>query len=245
MLSLTRWRLDRGQMRSEWREWPDPKKISWPVADGMAEVVYRDSRGSRIRNTDGSWSPKQFTYIEVPSDKSKPYFVMECEFSRTDLVPRITAFHVMQREASREVRLADLRHVRLEDALEAAWSKVTIPSVTRKNRVSPPVWVFQELTEQDKRKTLRGLRSQNRRKITPNVHQKVAEIWLADSTGAPTKAVADHFGLAPSTASLYVKRARDAGLLPPPPKKPSRPAKPTRVQPPASAPGARTTTRPR
>lgn len=204
-------------MRSEWREWPDPKRISWPVANGMAEVVYRNSRGFRIRNKDGSWSPKQFTYVEVPSDKSKPYFVMECEFSGPDSVPRITSFHVMTREPSREVRLADFRHVRLEDALEEAWLKVTIPTVTRNKRVSPPVWVFQELTEQDKRKTLRGLRSQNRRKITMSVHQKVAEIWLADTTGAPTKAVADHFGLAPSTASLYVKRARDAGLFPSPP----------------------------
>jgi hypothetical protein len=181
---------------SRWRDWPDPKRISWPVADGMAEAVYRNYRGSRIRNKDGSWRGAR-------SSSS----TWRCRRTR--------------RSGQDE---AVLRHVRLEDALEEAWSKVTIPSVTRNKRVSPPVWVFQELTEQDKRKTLRGLRFQNRRKITTSVHQKVAEIWLADTTDAPTKAVGDHFGLAPSTASLYVKRARDAGVLRTPPRRPKKTA---------------------
>jgi hypothetical protein len=42
---------------------------------------------------------------------------------------------------------------------------------------------------------------------------EVARVYRENlPTGAPTKAVAEHFGLAPSTASLYVKRAREAEL---------------------------------
>ena len=63
------------------------------------------------------------------------------------------------------------------------------------------------------RRTIRGLRQRARRKITPQVLAEVSQVYRENlSTGAPTKAVAEHFGLAPSTASLYVKRARAAGL---------------------------------
>jgi hypothetical protein len=232
-------------MRSQWVQWPDAMTMQWPVAGGTASVVYQMFGGDRVENDDGTWSPREFTYVEMPSDATTPYFVLECEYSAHDLVPRIMSFQLIQRDPSREVRSTDLRNVHLEDALEQAWLKVTNrPATVTENGASPAEMVSSATVEQDKRRTLHGLRSQNRRKVTPNLNQKVAEIWLADTTGAPTKAVRDHFGLAPSTASLYVKRARDAGLLPPP-KKPSRPAKPTHDQSPASGPGARPTTRPR
>ncbi len=229
-------------MRSEWKQWPDPMRISWPVRGGMAHVEYQMFGGEGVRNDDGSWSPREFTYVEMPSDVTAPYFVMECEYSLQDLVPRIMAFHAIQREPSREVRSTDLRYVHLEDALEQAWLHVTNRGVAVVEDAASPVELMSlESMERDKRKTLRGLRSQNRRKITPGVNQEVARIWLADTTGAPTKAVADHYGLAPSTASLYVKRARQAGLLPPP----ARTAKPARAT--ASAPrsAARTKTQTR
>ena len=205
-------------MRSQWVEWPDPKTMTWSVAGGTAHVVCQMFGGERVENDDGTWTPREFTYVEVPSDGTAPYFVMECEYSPHDLVPRIMTIQVIQRDpSSREVRSTDLRHIHLEDALEQAWLKVTYrPVKVRDADASPADMVSPATVEQGKRRTLRGLRSQNRRKVTPNLNQKVAEIWLADDTGAPTKAVADHFDLAPSTASLYVKRARDAGLLPPP-----------------------------
>jgi hypothetical protein len=233
-------------MRSQWVEWPDPVTITWSVAGGTAHVVSQMFGGETVENDDGTWSPREFTYVEMPSNETTPYFVMECEYSREDLVPRIMTFQVIQRDPAREVRSTDLRNVHLEDALEQAWLKVTRrPATVMEDGASPAEMVSQAAVEQDKRKTLRGLRSQNRRKITTNVHQKVAEIYQADATGAPTKAVAKHFDLAPSTASLYVKRARDAGLLPAPSKGRSRPAEPTPVRPRASGSGVRTKTRPR
>lgn len=228
-------------MRSQWVEWPDARTITWPVAGGTAHVVCQMFSGERVENDDGTWTPREFTYVEMPSDATTPYFVMECEYSPHDLVPRIMTFQLIQRDPSREVRSTDLRHVHLKDALEEAWLKVTYrPVKVRDTDASPADMITPVTTEQDKRKTLRGLRSQNRRKVTPALHQKVAKIWLADTTGAPTKAVADYFGLAPSTASLYVKRARDAGMLPPPPNGRSRPATNARGQSSAARGRART-----
>lgn len=44
--------------------------------------------------------------------------------------------------------------------------------------------------------------------------QRVAEVYLS-ATRAPTQAVADAFDIAHRTGVLYVRRARDAGLIPP------------------------------
>jgi hypothetical protein len=52
-----------------------------------------------------------------------------------------------------------------------------------------------------------------RRKVTPDLLAQVANVYRANRpSGKPTTAVREHFDLAESTASLYVKRARDAGL---------------------------------
>jgi len=55
---------------------------------------------------------------------------------------------------------------------------------------------------------------QDRRKLSEPVLGEVADVYEAGkATGAPTKAVREHFGIAPSTASLYVRKARDAGSI--------------------------------
>ena len=208
-------------MRSEYRQWNDEMRVSFPVRGGQAHVLYSLFAGERVENDDGSWTPKEFTYVEFPTNNKLPYFVMECDHG-ADLVPRIVAFQVIEQDAARDVRSVDLRRARLEDALELAWTRVTHwPSVVS-DGVSA-VDVRDRLNQIPSRRVLRGLRAQGRRKITDDVHNEVARVYLEHlETGAPTKAVAEHFGLQPSTASLYVKRAREAGVLEPasPTKKP-------------------------
>jgi hypothetical protein len=53
------------------------------------------------------------------------------------------------------------------------------------------------------------------RVLTDEVLRKVAEIYRANVSGAPTKAVARHFRVKDRMASTYVDRARKAGYLPP------------------------------
>jgi hypothetical protein len=218
-------------MRSQYQMWQDPMQISWPTANGQAHVVYQMFGGNRVRHDDGSWAPSEFTYVERPNDPSKPYFVVECEYSTKDLVPRIIAVQAIHREPGREVRSSDLRSISLESALEAAWLKI----VQRGRVVQPdepvdPASALEQIQageDRANRKTFRGLRAQSRRRVTDELLREVSGVYeRALSSGQPTKAVKEHFGLATSTASLYVKRAREAGHLPPParPQAPPRPA---------------------
>lgn len=208
-------------MRSQYQLWPDPFQISWPTANSQAHVVYQMFGGNRVLHDDGSWAPSEFTYVEMPNDPAAPYFVMECQYSPEDLVPRVIAVQAIQRESSREVRTSDLRSISLESALEAAWLKI----IQRGHMVQPdepvdPATALAHIQAGDadraNRQTYRGLRAQNRRRVTDGRLREVAEVYEdALSSGQPTKAVKEHFGLATSTASLYVKRAREAGYLPP------------------------------
>ncbi len=216
-------------MRSQYRQWTDPMTDEWDVPGGRAFVVYPLFAGERVLHDDGSWAPREFTYVEIPADPKAPYFVMECEYVQPDLVPRIIAFQVIQSDPKREVRTSDLRAVKLEDALEAAWLQV----VHRPSTVQPDADAGEAVKQAasaaaeatNPRATFRGLRARNRRRISDEVHQEVAEIYQeAQPQGAPTKAVADHFGVAASTASLYVRRARDAGHLEPPKERRGAPA---------------------
>lgn len=204
-------------MRSQWRLWPDPMRISWQVPGGVGHVTYSLFAGARVEHDDGSWSPKEFTYVEMPTDAHLPYYVLECEYG-DDLVPRIMSVQVVQRDPRREVRSVDLRPLRIEDALEEAWLKVTRrPTVVTDGSTSNPAEALSaNLEPAQQRKMLRGLRAPDRRRITPDVHAEVARVYRANiASGAPVKAVAEHFAVATSTAFLYVRRARENGALEP------------------------------
>jgi hypothetical protein len=203
-------------MRGRFAVWPDASKRTAPVVGGEAYVVYPMS-GARVEHDDGTVSPVEFTYVETPDDPLLPMYVVECTHGE-DSLPRIDAVHVVRRPDGREVRSVDLRRLRpLEELIEDAWDMASfrpllfIGDTEHEVQVSMDRALATEPAEM--RKTIRGLRQKARRTITPKVLAEVARIYREHlSTGAPTKAVAEHFGIAPSTASLYVKRARDAAL---------------------------------
>jgi hypothetical protein len=60
----------------------------------------------------------------------------------------------------------------------------------------------------------RQRRPEGYRQITPELLKGVAEVYRRHIDGAPTQAVAKTFGVKPRMASVYVDRARQAGLLP-------------------------------
>ena len=61
-------------------------------------------------------------------------------------------------------------------------------------------------------KGVKRARRNTRRQLSDDKLPAVAEIYRANPK-RPTAAVAEHFGLPLRTASLYVKRAREAGVL--------------------------------
>jgi len=204
-------------VRSEWRLWTDPRRIEWPVPGGTAFVVSQMFGGDRIDNEDGSWTPREFTYVERPDGPTAPYFVMECEYSAEDLIPRVRSLQAIQSDPQREIRSSDLRSISIEDALQAAWLKVTYrpAQVTRTDSSNLVEQLTGPKTPPDPA-TYRGLRKRNRQKLTQARLREVAAIYTeALPSGSPTKAVKEAFGLAESTASMYVRKARDTGLIAP------------------------------
>jgi hypothetical protein len=198
-------------VRSEWRQWSSETRIPLRVTGGRAFAVYPLLGGDVVEHDDGTWSPIAFTYVEFPDDARLPYFIVECEYSRDDLVPRVMALHVVQRDPAREVLASDLRSVNLHQAIEDAWIAVSRrPGVVQSGEVD----VAESFSDDgpETKRTLKGLRQRARRRITDHLLEEVAGVYRRHlDSGAPTKAVKEHFGIAESTASDYVRRARDAG----------------------------------
>lgn len=188
------------------------------VARGEAYVAY-SADGPFVQHGGGLDVPARFTYVETPAGDDAPIYVVECAYG-DDAIPRTEAVHIARRPTGgREVRSIDLRRMRpLEDVVEDAWQLAAR---------TPGVVVIANTEEEaqrrfdaellaihtERKRTIRGLRHQARRRVTPELLEEVARVYRENvASGAPTKAVREHFGIQPSTASLYVKRAKDAGL---------------------------------
>ncbi len=72
------------------------------------------------------------------------------------------------------------------------------------------------------RKAARQAR-RSRRGHSDDLLRRVADTYEANSSGTPTKAVGEAFGVAQSTAQLYVKKARERGFITSPAPKGGRP----------------------
>ena len=183
---------------------------------GADAYVAFDFDAPRVRQQDGTLTPAEFTYVEVPRGGDSPSYEVDCSHDASGL-PRIGAVHVLRSPEGREVRSSDLRRLRnLEDVIQSAWRTASYnPLVTiADSREEADAAFLARVVAQPAalKRQVKGLRQQARRRITPDLLEETARVYREGrETGAPTKAVADHFGLASSTASLYVKRARDAG----------------------------------
>ncbi len=131
-----------------------------------------------------------------------------------DLVPRVIAVHVIGRDDEREVRSVDLRPIRLHDAIESAWVRVSRRPVHVRADSVDAREAFVDDAANDVSMTLRGLRGRARkRKLTDSSFEEVADVYRNNRTsGQPTKAVRQHFGVAESTASMSVELARKSGM---------------------------------
>lgn len=69
------------------------------------------------------------------------------------------------------------------------------------------------MAEAEAKRVLRQVRRTDRRKMTPEVLQRVAETYMSDDL-RPVEAVRTAFGVSERTAYRYAELARDAGYLP-------------------------------
>ena len=201
-------------MRSAWRQWPDEMRYSWTTTDGStAYVVFPLLSEGRVEHDNGTRSPKQFTYLEFPKDPDAPYYVVECDHPGPDFRPRIISVQVVARENGPEVRSSDLRALHLNDAIEEALMRASTRLRTVREDATLAPSDLENLPPNDTaaHRTIKGLRKRVRRSITPGHLAEVARVYRENRpTGAPTKAVREHFHVSAATASNWVKSARDA-----------------------------------
>ena len=145
-------------------------------------------------------------------------------FEVRDGVPQCRRVEIASHPDGREVRSTDLRKVKIEDTMEAAVRHVTMvweesgrsaPDADSGATMTAYRQVRGETPEQQQRAIARSreARRESRRKVTPELLQEVARVYRENVDGNPTMAVAEFTNREHRTAALYVKRARDAGLL--------------------------------
>ena len=197
-------------MRSEWRMWSSQVRRSWNIPHGIANVIY-PLLGDRVLQDDGSLAPREFTYVEMPADRTLPYFVVECEHQGKSMVPVVMGVHVVQRKNGREVRASDWRRLRLEDAIREAWTTAS-NQAEKPADGSPDHLDRASRSDLTLRRSVASLRTRARQRITDAHLAEVAMVYRDNvASGRPTKAVGERFNYPPSTASYYVSRARKAG----------------------------------
>lgn len=123
--------------------------------------------------------------------------------------------------SDRGVISTDLRGLKVEDLLEAAvqsavaWSDTDpLPDyVTNDNATIDRYIAERNVMYRGLVRDTRIARRNARRRIGPDFLAEVARVYRENLDGNPTVAVADFTGRAHRTAALYVKQAREAGLL--------------------------------
>lgn len=150
------------------------------------------------------WIPVPIT-VEKPSSDDGPTLVLR--FDEVDGRLECRDVHFRAEPGDREIRRADLRAVSIDDVREevaATWARP--PASEDGYRVI--VWSAPD----DRAARSAGVSEdrKSRRRLNDDDKRRVLEIYRANESGAPTRAVAEAFGVAHRTASLYVQKARAA-----------------------------------
>jgi hypothetical protein len=172
-------------------------------------IRYRTEDGFEVLG-DGSLLPRSFEAC-FPDNRGAPELHLRIEMRGG--VPQCRELLLLSPPDDREIRQADLRSADVEYFLGVACQMAAV-HVTEELEGGGIV-VTDYGTDADLTRVAKSVsraRRNTRRKIPDDKLHIVAEVYRANP-GRPTAAVAEHFHLPLRTASLYVKRARDARLL--------------------------------
>lgn len=179
-------------------------------ADEGNFVRYRTDDGAEPLRDSETLLPRSFVAC-FPDNRGGPELHMRFEMHGG--IPQCREVLLRSLPDGREVRQSDIRSADVEHFLEVACQMVAL-HVTEEHGADA-VAAAHSGAPGDLSHVARSVsraRRNTRRQIPDDKLHLVAEVYRA-SPARPTAAVAEHFGIALRTASLYVRRARDAGLL--------------------------------
>jgi hypothetical protein len=152
--------------------------------------------------------PRKYWLHGIPSDDdTRPAYKLDVEI--VDGAPQCRGLHITSTDHGREVRRIDHIDLALEDLIEFATQTVAQwPRGEVRNGQSFELNMLDPFIGDIRR----ARRAQRRRGPTDAQLQEAAALY-AKTVDAPVAEVAEHFGIARRTASLWIKRAREAGML--------------------------------
>lgn len=152
--------------------------------------------------------PRTFAVVLYDDERGRPD--VRAEFKVRGGVPSCRDVRVQAR-GDREVRASDLAAIRIADLLDLAVRNLVLGDV---REIAPGEYlVSPSATDEQRRRGVSEVTGARRRRIGGIDLARVAQVYRVNVKDAPTQAVADAFGIAHRTAALYVKSARDAGVL--------------------------------
>lgn len=175
--------------------------VRFHTADGV-EVL----RGTQLK------LPRKFVACFPDSDPTGPD--LHLRFEMRAGIPQCREVFLQAHPEGREIRAADIKWAAdLEKCITIACQMVAphisaLPVLGNEGLEYPNV----PAGHVEVQTGVSRARRNTRRQLSDDRLPEVAEVYRANP-GRPAKAVAEHFGFKPRTAALYVKRARDAGLL--------------------------------
>lgn len=181
------------------------------VYDEACIVRYRREDGAEIIRGSETLLPRRFV-ATFPDPKGGPETLAMFEMRAG--VPECREVRLVARSDGREVRPVDVRSINIEELLDSASELVAIhPTELLEGGGVVAEHAHGKADLALTRDVVGAARKRNtRRRISDDELAEVAEIYRANPD-APTQAVARRYTIAHRTASLYVKRAREAGLL--------------------------------
>jgi hypothetical protein len=164
---------------------------------------------------EGFWMPLWVEWTDHGYDGPDLFARIEVRNGKPELV----RLEWSSNQYQREIRQRDLRSLEVSGLVDVLYAGLTFHADSDTGAVRrglgetaggdhPPAFYVAQ------RFIARQRRPEGYRKITPELLKGVAEVYRRHIDGAPTQAVAKTFGVKPRMASVYVDRARKAGLLP-------------------------------
>lgn len=155
--------------------------------------------------SDGVYVPSRID-VDFSRDSTAPIRKLKIEIRRGS--PECTEINLAARPEGRCLRPSDLEAIELENWIDDIVSECTW-HVTPDGFISRP-------GEQRGRDAIRQARKAGRRKVTPELLQRVAELYRTHIDNHPIDAVSDEFDVSYRTAARYVElcRSDEFALLP-------------------------------
>lgn len=149
----------------------------------------------------------------MPGAGDQPRLAMRLEV--INRVPQCREVRVSSSANDREVRQRDLSAVRVAEIVTEVYAMLSAQIVDERDGIltvaEPGGGSALEQAVQEVAESRKGRGS---RKITNEFLAEVAETYRSNINGNPAKAVEVGFGVSPRMAGVYIRKARDLGLLP-------------------------------